>query len=76
MACRLLALDKAPVFSPVVNREIICHLLSKCVIFVTGAIAIKSCVNIKLCSGLGYHIEGDVHTTLEEYRKYQFPSTA
>ena len=53
MACCLVALGKAPSFSPVRIGYIISRILSKCVLLVTGATATEAYGNLNLCSGLG-----------------------
>ena len=73
MACFLVGLDKAPGVCPVVIGEIICRLLSKCVLLVTGSIAIEEHDNLNLCSGSVEGIEGAVHATLVNYSKAQCP---
>ena len=47
------------------TREIIHYLLAKCILLVTGTMATKSYINIKLYVGLLSIIEEDVHTNLE-----------
>ena len=65
----LIALDKTPGVFSVVFGEIICLLLAKCTISVTGAKAKEVCSNLNLCVILGSIIEGAVYNNLENCSK-------
>ena len=73
IACRLIALDKAPGFYPVSIRDIIFRLLAKCDLLETGATSTEAHRNINLYDGLGAGIEGAVNATLTEYYKALCP---
>ena len=76
MACRLVALYKAPGFFPVGIGEIIRRLLTNCVLLVTGAVQTEACGNLNLCARLVVGIEGAVHATLAKYNKAPRPPVA
>ena len=43
---------------------------------ITGTTATETCNKLNLGAGLGSGIEGDVHTTLDEYSKDRYPPAA
>ena len=49
MACHLVALDKAPGILLMGIGEIIFHLLTKCVLLVTGEKATQACSKLNIC---------------------------
>ena len=69
MECPLIALDKATGVCPMSIGDINHHLLSKCVLLLTGATAIDTCGNFNLSASLLSGIDIYAQSTLAEYSK-------